>query len=91
MDSPLLVANEAGVDSVGRHQLLVRAALDLASPVKDNDEIGVADSRQTVCHDDAGRPAPPQIVVDEPLGLRVEGTRGLVEDEDARLPHQGAR
>ena len=44
--------------------------------------------REPVGDDQAGAAAPAQVVVDDRLGLRVEGAGGLVEDQQARIAHQ---
>ena len=56
--------------------------------VDHQDHVRTLDRGQPVC-DDEDRPPRQKVfhgVLDQPLGLAVEGARGLVEDEDRRVP-----
>src|SRR4029079_17943508 len=72
------------VEAALGEERLVRALFHDPAVVHDQDRIGVADGRQPM-GDDEARPAQHQLVhgaLDEDLGPRVDGARGLVEDED---------
>src|SRR5260221_12224355 len=61
--------------------------LDDAASLDGDDAIGLADRRETV-GDHEYRPAgcdPLHVLLDGPLAFVVEGTRRLVEDQDARI------
>ena len=80
------------VGAVGREQLGVRALLDDAAVLHDEDEVGVADRREAV-RDDEARAVGPQRrhgVLDEQLGARVDRARRLVEDEQRRVGEERA-
>ena len=79
------------VDGAAGHQLVVGALLDHPPVVQDHDAVGqmqrglpVGDQqRGPVGHDAA------QAVVDGLFDLGVDGAGGVVEDEDARIGHDG--
>ena len=65
-------------------ELLVGAALDDHTAVDDADHVGILDGRETMGNDNGGT-SPAGLVerlLDNLLRLRVEGRRGLVEQED---------
>lgn len=70
----------------------MRARLSDPPLLKYVDDIGVPNGAQTVR--DGNRRATAagfsQSVLNKRLGLRVDGRRGLVEDENRRLLHEGA-
>src|SRR5581483_702289 len=78
---PVLQLVETVVDAALREEIVVRPHLHDAALVEHDDAIDVLDRRQTVGDDDRG-PADHQLrerVLDEVLGLRVDGARGFVE------------
>jgi hypothetical protein len=70
----------------------VRAALDDAAAVHDQDLVGAADGGQAVRDDEGGAalPQPAEAVADERLALAVQARCRLVEDQDARVRDDGA-
>ena len=66
-------------------------ALHDLAPFEDHDLIAVADRAEAVGHDEARAPAPPQAIVDELLGRRVERARRLVQNEDGGIGHERPR
>lgn len=67
------------------------ARLHDGAGVEDHDGVGRSDRGQAVGDDDGG-PAGREAVdgpLDGGLGFRVEGARGLVEEEDSRVPYHG--
>ena len=73
-------------------QFVVGAALDDLAVVQDEDLVGVADGGEPVRDGDRGASCRHGVdgFLDGLLGLRVEGARGLVEDEDGRVAQDGA-
>src|SRR3954470_9388370 len=88
-----LAAIEIGVHAFGLQELVVRAALDDAAGVDDEDQVGVADRAQAMGDDDAGAPGEQRAerALDDALGARVDVGGRLVEDEDARIGEHRAR
>src|SRR5436189_3311693 len=81
------------IDTAPRQQLFVFSRLDDLAAIEDDDLVRAADRRETMC-DDERRAAAHQVVerlLHEPLGLRVECGRRLVEDQDRRILEQRAR
>jgi hypothetical protein len=74
-------------------QLAVRAALDDAAVVHDQDLVGVHDGGETVRDDQRGVAAGDavQLGLDRFLRFRVERRGRLVEDQDARVLQDRAR
>ena len=71
----------------------MRALLDDAAVLEDDDQVGVADGREAV-RDHERRPAGEEGAerpLDLPLGADVDRGSRLVEDQDARVGEQGAR
>src|SRR5690606_14483973 len=85
------VADQPLVGTVDVLHFVVRAALHDLSALHHDDFVAVADGAQAVRDDDAGAAAPAQALVDVLLSGRVEGARGLVEDQDGRLSDERAR
>ena len=81
-----------GVDAVEFEELLVCALLGDGAVDDDGDEVGVEDGGEAVGDDDGGAVAEDvaEGVLDERLGLRVEGGGGLVEDEDLWVLEDGS-
>ena len=72
------------------HQIGVRALLDDAAMVENDDAIGVHDGAEAV-GDDEARPVGHQglqACLDEPLAVRVQVAGGLVQDQDPRVGQQ---
>lgn len=67
-------------------ELLVGAALDDLALVEDENEIGVHHGGNPVTHDDdrALSVMAAQVAEDSRFGVRVDGRKGVVEDQDAR-------
>lgn len=67
--------------------------LDQLPPIEHEDPVSVADRRQTVRNDKDGSTAADggQVLLDDPLGLIIQGTRRLIEDQDPRIRHQRPR
>src|SRR5690606_37693360 len=88
-----LLLVEAAVEPAVAQQLVVRAALDDAALVHDEDLVRALDGGEAVRDDEGGAAAAEraQPVADEGLALGVEAGGGLVEDEDARVGDDGAR
>lgn len=89
----MLEADEGGVEAVGEaDEVIVGPGFGDLAFVDDDDEIGVADGGEAVGDDDGGAALGRGVegVLDDALGFRVEGARGLVEEEDARLADDGA-
>ena len=83
-----LHAPELGVAAVLGEELLVRAALDDAAVLEDEDLVG-ADDRRKAVRDDQRRAVARdlgELALDDLLGARVERASGLVEDKDRRVP-----
>ena len=72
------------------HQVIMGSALDDASAAQDNDQVAIANGGQPVRDDQASAPAPPQVVIDDPFGLRVERARGLVEYQKGWVADESA-
>ena len=90
LDSP--VGDQVPVQTVPvPHQLVVAALLDRASLGQHDDLVAVAYGAEAMGDDHARATATPQPVVDLRLQHRVEGARGLVQDDQRRPAHQGAR
>ena len=70
----------------------MRALLDDAALVHDEDQVGMADGGQAVRDEEGGAPAQQALdgVLDELLGAGVDGAGGLVQHEDARIAQHGA-
>src|SRR5262245_19427463 len=88
-----LRAAQRRVRPVTRRELGVRATLDDAALVHDDDLVGVLDGGQAMRDHQRGAVAHEfdQRGLDAPLGFIVESRRGLVEDQDGRVLEQGAR
>ena len=60
-----------------------------------HNEVGRPDSRQAVGNNDAGALLVAhqliESLLDHPLGLRIQRARGLVQQKDVGLPHNGPR
>ena len=86
------VSVQTGVRAAGGHQLVVRASLDDASVVEDDDEVGAANRGQAVCDDErcSSCQQVTQPSLDPALGTDVDGGRRLVEDQDVRIGEQRA-
>ena len=75
------------------HQFVVRAALDDAAVLHQQDQIGAADRRQPVRDDERRAPGEQRRHrrLNELLALGVEVARRLVEDQDLRRREDRAR
>ena len=88
-----LERGEARVQSASGDERVVRALVDDAALVDDEDAVGVADRREAM-RDHEGRAAlhePREGVLHGGLALGVESARGLVEEQDRRVLEQGSR
>ena len=88
-----LLREQVVVEPAPLHQLVVRALLDEAAALEDDDQVGVADRAQPV-RDHERRAALEQLVevlLDRALGLGVERARRLVEEQHRRPVVDGAR
>ena len=83
---------EAGVGAAGLDQFIVRAAFDDVAVVEDQDEVGVADCAQAVSDHETGAAVEQygQCALQTLLGLRVDGTGRLVEDQQLWVGEQRA-
>jgi hypothetical protein len=78
--------------ALASHQLVVAADFDDATPVENDQAIGVTQGGQAVGNGNR-RPSAHQVVerlLDFLLGRRIDGRSGLVEDQDARVDQQRA-
>src|ERR1700730_12639470 len=97
MDSDFMDATlhavEGGIAPTGSDQLVVRAVLDKAAALNGHDAIAGAHGREAVRDDEDGAALGDlaHVLLDDALALVVERARGLIEDQDARGGHQGAR
>src|SRR4051794_909106 len=71
-----------------RRQLIITPALDDLAVVENEDLVAVADRADAVRRDDARAAAAREIRQDRLLGQRVEGARGLVEDQERGVADQ---
>ncbi len=76
-----LDSDQVGVRPTGGLQLVVGASLDDPTEFEDDDLISIANGAEPMSDDDAGAPPAAEVVVDDLLGLGVERTRGLVENQ----------
>src|SRR5215813_1691782 len=78
---------EPRIDGSGTEQSVVTAHLDDLSLLHHHDHVGVANRRQSVSNDDGGAAA--RQLTEGPhdgiFGLRVQGARRLVHDENRRI------
>src|SRR5215207_3449822 len=83
---------EAPVEVTAREELLVRAALAQLAVVEDEYLVGALDGREAVRDDDGGAVAQHALdgLLDELLGLGVDGAGRLVEDEERRVEGERA-
>src|SRR4029079_18723174 len=83
-------AVELRVAAARAEQLVVGALLDDRSVLEDDDEVRVADGRETVGDDERGAAVEQaaQRALDASLGADVDRARGLVEEEEARVGEQ---
>src|SRR5204863_10211901 len=82
-----------GVFAIQREQLFVRTAFDNAAVMKDADKVGVLDCRYPM-RDDQRRPLCTdiaQIVEDLFFRVGVDRRKGIVEDQNSRITHDGTR
>ena len=84
---------EPGVHALLPQQVGVRAALDDAAAVDDDDLVGVLGGGEAVGDGDRGAPAhqPLQRQADPHLERRVDGRGGLVEHEQVGVGELGAQ
>ena len=70
----------------------MRAALDDAAPLQDEDLVGVPDGAQALGDDEGGPPGHQgaQRLLDLLLGLGVDARGGVVQDQDARVEEERA-
>src|SRR4051794_10721825 len=67
-----LGVQQSAIGPVGGEQCLVHAALDDPAPFQHDDLVAVPDRAQSVGDDDAGAAPSAEVVVDPPLGHRIE-------------------
>src|ERR1700730_5984865 len=87
-----LHAVEGGIAPTGSDQLVMRAVLDEAAALNGHDAVAGAHRREAV-RDDEDRATLgdlAHVLLDDALALVVERARGLIEDQDAWVGHQGA-
>src|SRR5689334_20964350 len=84
--------HEVRVYAAPQEKLGMGAALHDAPFLEHEDPVGVADRAEPVGDDETSpRPHEPfQRLLHDGFALRVERARGLVQDEDARVLHEGA-
>src|SRR5581483_11940018 len=89
----LLLAIEVGVKAAASDEILVRAALNDASFVEDQDLVGFLHRRYPVRDDDAGLlvDGGSQAAENHILGLGVDAGQAVVEHEKGRVRDEGAR
>ena len=87
------LAEHAGVQAAGGHQLVVLAALRDAAVIEHHDLVGQRDGGRPVGDDERGAVVGDllQGAADLELRLHVDAGGGVVQDEDARVHHEGAR
>ena len=73
-------------------QLLMGALLHYLAAIQHHDTVGMAHCTQAVGDDDDGAATADglHVLLDDAFGLVIQGTGGLVEDQDARIGEQGA-
>jgi hypothetical protein len=88
-----LVAHEIEIKSLPSDELLMRALLDHASGVEDDDVIRIPHGAEAVRDDDGGAPRQEmaQMIHDRLLVLRIERTGGLIEENEFRIAIDRAR
>src|SRR6266498_4608750 len=93
MSAPKLHIVEAAVQSPRREQRVVRAALDDPPVGEHHDEVRVSHGGEPMRDDQHGavRHQPVDRLLDEALGLHVQGARRFVEDQNRRIAQQRAR
>src|SRR5436305_866538 len=81
------------IETVDRHQLVVRPTLADLAVVEDEDRVGGADGGEAVRDDDGGAALEEHLgrLLDEMFRLSVDRRGRLVEDEDRRIERQRAR
>ncbi len=81
---------QLGIEAAGGEEGAVRAPLDDAAGVDDQDDVGLAHRRQAVRDHQRGaaRQRTPERLLHRRLGLRVEVRGGLVEHDDVRRLEQ---
>src|SRR5260370_5448181 len=91
MDSTLH-AVEAGIAPARPDQLVVRAVLDQSAAFDGHDAVAAAHGGKAVRDDEHGTTLRDlaHVLLDDTLALVIEGARGLVEDQNARIGHQCA-
>src|SRR6202048_1373595 len=89
---PTLHAVEGGIAPTGADQLVMRAVLDEAAALNGHDAIAGAHGREAVRDDEDGAALGDlaHVLLDDALALVVGPARGLIEDQDAWVGHQGA-
>ncbi len=87
------VAVERRVEPSRLHELVVRALLDDLSVLEHDDQVGVADRRESVRDDERGAVGEqqPQGRVDLSFGADVDRRGRLVEDQDSRICQERPR
>jgi len=71
----------------------MRAALDDATAIHDQDQVGGEDGREAVGDDDAGAPLHDALegLLDERLGLTIQRAGGFIQDQDPGILEDDAR
>src|SRR5207244_5135313 len=89
----VLFGVEVVVAAALRIEAFVRAALDDAAGLHDEDLLGAADGGEAVRNNKRGAAAHQvaQAFLNQRLGFRVQARSGFVQDEDARIGENGAR
>src|SRR5690606_7486804 len=84
---------QSGVDATLFEEFVVGAGLDDAAAVEDQDQIGAPHGTETMSDDEARAPFGQMSDRSRQcaFGLGVDGARGLVEDENARMGKEGAK
>src|SRR5687768_16895539 len=85
------MADQPRIRAVDADHLVVRAALHDPTAIQDDDLVAVADGAQAMRHDQAGAAAPPDLLVDDFLGDRVERAGAFVHAQDAWVRSQRPR
>src|SRR5581483_4111189 len=84
---------EVRIAPVRADQFVVRAVLDDAAVLDGDDPIGASNRGEPVS-DNEDRPPftnPPHILMDDAFAFVIERAGGFVENQNARIAHQGAR
>src|SRR3569832_272542 len=82
---------ELGVAAVRTNQFIMTPVFDNAAGLQCDDSIGAAYRRQPVSNNEDGPPRGEllHVLLDRPFAFVIQSAGRLVEDQDARIAHQG--